>query len=120
MQLDREDALVTELGYFTIGVPEVARAQKFYGALFGWTFSDVSEEYAHVNNTKLPFGLNRGAAADLSSFYFRVENIEPIAAKVKALGGSVGEITKSPSGLGSLCTDDQGVKFNLWQPAEGY
>jgi predicted enzyme related to lactoylglutathione lyase len=56
----------------------------------------------------------------LSSFYFRVDDIEAMAAKVNALGGVPGSITQSPSGLGSLCTDDQGTKFSLWQAAEGY
>jgi len=113
--------MVVELGYFTIGVVDVKRAAKFYGALFGWTFDEpVGDDYAHVNNTQLPFGLNKGASADLSSFYFRVTDIEDMAAKVKALGGVADAITKSPSGLGSLCADDQGTKFSLWQPAEGY
>jgi len=113
--------LVVELGYFTIGVPDVKRAAKFYGELFGWAFDQpVEDVYAHVNNTGLPFGLNKAAPADLSSFYFRVDGIEAVAAKVNALGGVAGAITKSPSGLGSLCSDDQGVKFSLWQAAEGY
>ena len=113
--------MVTELGYFTIGVADVKRAAKFYGALFGWTFDDpVGDDYAHVNNTQLPFGLNKAAPADLSSFYFRVADIEAMRVKVKALGGMAGDTTRSPSGLGSLCTDDQGTKFSLWQPAEGY
>jgi predicted enzyme related to lactoylglutathione lyase len=112
--------MTINLGYFTIGVNDVARAMKFYGGLFGWTFSDVSEQYAHVSNTKLPCGLHKTAPADLTAFYFRVENIEPMVAKVKALGGKAEAVTKSPSGLGSRCTDDQGTTFSLWQAAEGY
>ena len=113
--------MVVELGYFTIGVADVKRAAKFYGALFDWTFDKpIGDEYAHVNNTQLPFGLNKAAPADLSNFYFRVDDIETLAAKVNALGGMAGAITKSPSGPGSLCTDGQGTKFSLWQPAEGY
>jgi predicted enzyme related to lactoylglutathione lyase len=112
--------MTIELGYFTIGVADVARATKFYGALFGWKFEPTSEQYAHVSNTKLPFGLNKAAPADLSTFYFRVDDIAAMAAKVRTLGGAPGEITKSPSGLMSLCIDDQGTKFSLWQPAEGF
>jgi len=114
--------MAIELGYFTIGVADVKRAAKFYGALFGWEFDPAatSEQYAHVSNTKLPFGLNKAAPADLSAFHFRVDDIAALAAKVRALGGKPGEITKSPSGLGSLCVDDQGTKFSLWQPAAGF
>ena len=112
--------MAIELGYFTIGVADVNRAMKFYGALFGWTYSDVSEHYAHVTNTRLPFGLHKTDPADLSSFYFRVDDIAEMVAKVTALGGVAGDITKSPSGLGSVCDDGQGTKFSLWQPAEGF
>ncbi len=113
--------MVIELGYFTIGVADVRRAAKFYGALFGWTFEEpISDQYAHVNNTKLPFGLNKAAPADLSSFHFRVDDIAAVAAKVTALGGIAGQITKAPSGLGSVCSDGQDTKFSLWQPAEGF
>jgi predicted enzyme related to lactoylglutathione lyase len=112
--------MAIELGYFTIGVADVTRAVKFYGDLFGWTFEPVSEQYAHVNNTTLPFGLHKTEPADLSSFHFRVDDIAAFAAKVTALGGVAGEITKSPSGLGSVCTDGQGTTFSLWQPAEGF
>ncbi|HEY1631716.1 MAG TPA: VOC family protein [Rhizomicrobium sp.] len=111
---------VVELGYFTIGVADVARAMKFYGALFGWEFSDTSEAYAHVSNTVLPFGLKKDAPADLSSFYFRVDDMAAMVAKVKTLGGAPGEIQDYPSGLNAVCKDDQGATFSLWQPASGY
>jgi len=108
-----------ELGYFTIPLPDVKKGMAFYGALFGWTF-DENGPYAHVNNTRLPLGLNTGSPADLSTFYFRVDDAAAHAANVKALGGTAGEIAQSPSGLGVQCTDDQGTRFALWQPAEGY
>jgi len=114
--------MTIELGYFTIGVADVARARKFYGALFGWEFNPAAsnEQYAHVSNAKLPFGLYKAAPADLSAFYFRGDDIDAMVAKVRALGGKPGEITKSDSGLMSLCVDDQGTKFSVWQPAAGF
>src|ERR1700761_4055657 len=111
---------VVELGYFTIGVADVARAMKFYGALFGWEFGDVTDAYAHVSNTVLPFGLRKDAPADLASFYFRVGDMKAMVAKVRELGGAPGEIQDYPSGLNSVCKDDQGTVFSLWQPATGY
>jgi len=109
-----------ELGYFTIGVADVARAMKFYGALFGWEFGDLSDAYAHVSNTVLPFGLRKDKPADLAAFYFRVDDMKAMVDRVKALGGVPGEIREYPSGLNSVCKDDQGTTFSLWQPAAGY
>ena len=109
-----------ELGYLTIAVPNLSRGTAFYGCLFGWIFEESHEGYAHVSNTTLPLGLKQDAAADLSSLYFRVEDVGQAVAKVRALGGTAQDIFESPSGRGALCTDDQGTKFSLWQPAPGY
>ena len=108
-----------ELGYFTIPLPDVKKGMTFYGALFGWTF-DAESDYAHVNNTKLPLGLSKGAVADLSTFYFRVGDPQVYAEKIKALGGQASAVAKYPSGLNVQCVDDQGTKFSLWQAAAGY
>ncbi|MEI9931412.1 MAG: hypothetical protein WDM89_12940 [Rhizomicrobium sp.] len=63
--------MVIELGYFTIGVADVNRAVKFYGALFGWTFEEpVGASYAHVNNTKLPLGLNKACLPTFQASIF--------------------------------------------------
>ncbi|HEY2069572.1 MAG TPA: VOC family protein [Rhizomicrobium sp.] len=113
--------MAIQLGYFTIGVTDVPRAVAFYGALFGWEFEDgANDSYAHVSNATPPMGLNKAKPADLSAFYFRVEDVAAMAAKVKALGGVPGEIKEYPSGRNSLCQDDQGTTFSLWQPSAGY
>jgi predicted enzyme related to lactoylglutathione lyase len=115
-----EAGMAIQLGYYTIGVKDVARGVTFFGALFDWTFESVSEQYAHVSNTAVPCGLHKTEPADLSAFYFRVTDIEISASKVKTLGGKADAITKSPSGLGCRCIDDQGTIFSLWQPAGGF
>ena len=112
--------MAVELGYFTLPVPDVARGTRFFSALFGWQFAEIIEAYAHVSNTKLPLGLNRGNAGDLSTLYFRVEDIESVCAKVRTLGGSAGAIEASSSGRSAVCVDDQGARFGVWQAAQGY
>jgi hypothetical protein len=109
--------MVVELGYFTLPVADVARAQTFYGALFGWTFEPGS---THVSNTKFPLGLSGGGPANLPHVYFRVEDIDTVAKQVTELGGTVRERHNYPSGPNAVCADDQGTVFSLWQPAPGY
>jgi len=112
--------MATEIGYLTLSVADIARAMAFYGALFGWSFEHVGETSAHVGNTALPMGLVASGAQDLRFLYFRVADIAAASAKVRALGGSVLEENEYPSGLNTVCADDGGTAFSLWQPAAGY
>lgn len=114
--------MATEIGYFTLSVPDVQKGTAFYGSLFGWTFdpSPDSHAYRHINNTQLPGGIVNHDQQMIMRPYYRVDDIAAAVAKVRALGGKAQEPTASPSGLGSLCHDDQGVPFNLWQPSPGF
>lgn len=113
---------VVELGYFTLGLPDTAAAGRFYGELFGWTTEpgNAGDEYAHVNNTKLPLGFTPGAVDEAPMLYFRVDDISAYAARVRDLGGEVVSETTYDSGPNAVCLDDQGRRFQLWQPAPGY
>ena len=52
--------------------------------------------------------------------YFRVDDIAAYAARVRQLGGEVLSETTYDSGPNAVCVDDQGRRFQLWQPAPGY
>jgi PhnB protein len=111
-----------DLGYFTLGVPDVARGKAFYGALLGWRFEPDSVQadvvYSHVGNVRPPGGLVSGD--DRLVGYFRVADIHAAVAKVRELGGRAEEPSRSPSGWSAACRDDQDQPLHLWQPAEGY
>ncbi len=119
-------AAVVEVGYYTSAVPDVARGVAFYGALFGWQFdpavpaSDGVHTYAHVGNTRLPTGLTDDTGAASPHLYFRVDDLDAMLERVRALGGEVLEVSQYASGGNARCRDDQGVEFDLWQPAPGY
>jgi len=116
-----------ELGYFTLSVPDVDRAAAFYGALFGWQAADArpstaggGHRYRHVGNTTLPFGLHDDPSDPSPHHYYRIADLDAMTAQVRELGGEVVETSESPSGRNARCRDDQGVDFDLWQPAPGY
>ena len=111
----------TEIGYFTLSVPDVDKGAAFYGGLFGWTFdpSPPSHPYRHINNTQLPGGLVSHDDKLVLRPYYRVADIKAAVAKVRELGGTAEEPWHTNTGWGSLCQDNQGVPFNLWQPAPG-
>ena len=113
-----------DLGYVTLDVPDLQRAKAFFGTLLGWAFEpDTSFEgrsSAHVGNVTPPMGVVGGAAEAGPTLYFRVRDIREAVARTRAVGGTAGEPTLHPSGWNASCVDDQGLAFELWQPAEGY
>jgi predicted enzyme related to lactoylglutathione lyase len=108
----------TSVGYFTVGTQDLARATAFYGSLFGWRVR-VSGQGGHIENLAgPPGGIEQGGPP--AKLYFRVDDADAMAVRVRELGGETDEPTSSPSGRGISCRDDQGTPFELWQPAPGY
>lgn len=109
-----------DVGYFTIGAPDPVRAVAFFGALFDWDIEagNAVEGY-HIANVAPPGGIHRSDEPALA-LYFRVDDVDVAAARVRALGGQVAEPQRYPSGRDADCSDDQGTPFHLWQPAPGY
>lgn len=109
------------LGYFTIDAPDGARAAAFFGALLGWDARAGSQPGGfHVENISPPGGIDGSKPAPGVTIYLRVDDVAAAAARVRELGGTVLEETTYPSGGNASCLDDQGVPFQLWQPAPGY
>jgi len=109
------------LGYFTINVPDGARAAAFYSALLGWDARPGSQpDGFHIENISPPGGIAGSAEAPGTTIYLRVDDVTAAAARVRELGGTVLSETTYPSGGNASCLDDQGVPFELWQPAPGY
>jgi predicted enzyme related to lactoylglutathione lyase len=116
-----EAAPAPGLGYFTVDVPDGARAAAFYGALLGWAARPGSQPGGyHVENIDPPGGIDGSKATPGVTVYFRVDDVAAAADRVRALGGTVLEEAAYPSGGNASCLDDQGVPFQLWQPAPGY
>ena len=119
-----------ELGYVTMRWPDTERAARFYGELFGWRVQpgNAGPGHFHIENTRVPMGMapadrEVGAQAGEAgpvTLYWRVDSIERFAARVVELGGRVLANEQYESGGNAECVDDQGVRFDLFQPAPGY
>ncbi len=108
-----------DLYYFTIPVPDLARAQAFFGAVLGWQFEDPT--VGHVSNISAPPGGVRPAAERTDTqLWFTVDDIHVAVAKVRELGGTSDEPVNYDSGWAADCVDDQGTKFSLSVPADKY
>ena len=69
-----------------------------------------------------PVGAPRRAMLELTHIrkVFRVDDIETYADRVVELGGEVLDRNDYASGGNAECVDDQGFRFDLFQPAPGY
>jgi len=105
------------IGYFTLDVPDGGRARRFYGEVLGW---QPEGGLANPGYGSVPAGLFEGATEPGHTLYVKVSDAAATAARVRALGGTAGTLDESPSGITVVCTDDQGTRFALWQPAPGY
>ena len=113
--------MASELGYFTIPAADMKRARAFYGSLFGWEFApDADDRYSHVGNVQLPGGLHGEGQGSSPQVWFKVPDIKAAVAKVRELGGHAEEPTQSATGWSTACRDNQGINFNIWEPAAGF
>lgn len=105
-----------ELSFFQIEVPDTAKAQAFYGGLFGWQFVPGSfPDYFMIPNATPLAGLGIAVAPSRPKVFFTVDDIHASAGHVRDLGGTAGDPVTIPSGRFAECTDDQGTEFQLWQ-----
>jgi uncharacterized glyoxalase superfamily protein PhnB len=107
------------VGYFTLDAPDPARAAAFFGALLGWDARPSGEGF-HIENVSPPGGIDGSATEPGVTLFIRVPDVAATATRVRELGGTVLDESVHPSGGNARCLDDQGVPFQLWQPAPGY
>jgi predicted enzyme related to lactoylglutathione lyase len=120
-----EPIVMSELGYFTITVPDPDRARAFYGTLLGWAFASGSVEQSYqITNVSPSGGVWGGEEAEAAygpgprfNPLFSVDDIEDAVARVRQLGGEAEEPHDEPYGRISACRDDQGLRFDLLEPA---
>ncbi len=104
------------LYYFTLPAPDIERSRRFYGELLGWSF-DQGSQGLHITSTAQPGGLNAAPGEHTeTAVWLAVADADTGAERVRALGGTAGEIVRYDSGDSVACTDDQGTRFHLSTP----
>lgn len=110
-----------QVGYFTLAVPDADRAVAFYRGLLGWQPVPGSMPQGfHVANADPPGGILGGADVPGVRVSVRVPDVVAAVARVRELGGEADDVQATPSGRSATCRDDQGLEFDLWEPAPGY
>jgi predicted enzyme related to lactoylglutathione lyase len=106
--------MMAEPSHFEIGVPDIDRAQRFYGELFGWRI-EATGSGARIDSGRIGGGIHREDGGASLQLFFTVSDIDEAAKRVVELGGEIDE----GGGEGASgrwlysCRDDQGVPFGL-------
>ena len=106
------------------GAPDPAGARAFYGELFGWTFTDESQEFGgYVNallggNQVAGMGPQQDAGDPVAwTTYFATSDITQHVQRITDAGGSIQfpPMEVGPMGTMTIALDPQGNGFGLWQ-----
>lgn len=109
-----------DVGYAWLSVPDVERAEAFYGAVLGWSFEPGSDPQGRQVAGRLPhLGLHGGEQHPTLHCCYAVADIDAAVARVREAGGRASDPVDTPHGLSSDCTDDDGTVFALYEPPQG-
>lgn len=120
-----ENRLAGTPAWFDVMTSDLQGAQKFYGELFGWTFTVGVPETGYY--TQCLLGGAKAAGMGLRpkdapypvawSMYFKSDDINASVAAVKANGGQVtmGPMDVMGEGHMAVCADPTGAHFGFWQ-----
>ena len=114
---------VVELGYFTLAVPGHGRRPAASTARCSGGPPRPATPARSTPTSPTPssrWGSRPAPADEPPVLYFKVDDVHAYAARVAELGGEVVSEAVYESGPNVVCRDDQGRRFELWQPAPGY
>lgn len=109
-------------GHIEIPTTNVEKAKKFFGSVFGWTFSHITDiDYTIIHTGKHPNGgfelVKRIPKKGQVLPYIEVEDIETMLKSIKKAHGKI-LMKKSPVGtIGwrAQFETPEGVQIALWQ-----
>jgi uncharacterized glyoxalase superfamily protein PhnB len=109
-----------DIGYVSLWVPDVERAAAFFSSVLGWRYGPASgPQGRQVEGLTLHHGLWGGEARSSLFLCLSVDDVAVAAERVRAGGGTASVPSAEPYGLLSECTDDQGMRFALFEPPAG-
>jgi predicted enzyme related to lactoylglutathione lyase len=108
-----------KIDYIEFQVADIARSRQFYGAAFGWRFTDYGPEYCEFDDGRLKGGLTTlgspNPGGPLVVLY--ADGLEEAERRVKAAGGTIAKpIFAFPGGRRFHFTDPDGYELAVWSP----
>jgi uncharacterized protein len=106
------------IDYIELPATDMASTKRFYGAAFGWSFTDYGPDYASFSDGRLSGGLNaeaRAAPAGGPLVILYAPELEAARAQVVEAGGRVvQDIFSFPGGRRFHFADPSGNVLAVW------
>ena len=105
------------IDYIEFTVSDVAAAKRFYGTVFGWTFTDYGADYASFEDGRLTGGFRGGGSAKPGGplVVIYATDLEAVLGAVKAAGGRIIQPTYDfPGGRRFHFQDPAGYELAVW------
>jgi len=117
MTTETDSSTEGDLGYASLWLPDVTRAEAFYATVLGWQFApgSVAEGRQVVGLPNQHMGLWGGIGHNTTLVALAVDDAEETVRRVRAAGGSAEQPSQEPYGLAAMCADDQGLRFSIFQ-----
>jgi uncharacterized protein len=106
------------IDYVEFAVADIDRSKAFYGAAFGWTFTDYGPQYASFSDGQLEGGFTTEEPANPNGgplVILYAQNLETCLDAVKQAGGNIAkEIFAFPGGRRFHFTDPDSYELAVW------
>lgn len=105
------------IDYVEFNVADVARARKFYGEAFGWSFKDFGADYCEFADGRLTGGFARGEVGGPGGplVILYANDLADAQARVEAAGGRIVKpIYDFPGGRRFHFADPDGYQLAVW------
>jgi len=105
------------IDYVEFNVADVARAKRFYGAAFGWSFKDYGPDYCEFADGRLTGGFAKGEArgpgGPLVILY--ADDLAELQRRIEAAGGRIVKPAYDfPGGRRFHFADPDGYELAVW------
>lgn len=109
------------INYVEFVVADIERAKRFYGTVFGWSFTDYGPDYCEFSDGQMTGGFARGTArpdgGPLVVLYG--EDLPATIARIEAAGGRLSrDVFAFPGGERFQFRDPDGYELAVWRARE--
>jgi len=105
------------IDYIEFNVADIARSKAFYGAAFGWTFTDYGPDYCEFSDGRMKGGFDSTTPVSLGGplVILYGADLSELQKRVTAAGGEIVKpIFEFPGGRRFHFTDLDGYELAVW------